>query len=206
MTMRKTLTTALIALLLAVIPGAMALRAQAPSGPREGIVVHGHWVIDIREPDGRLVSHLDFENALEPTGGDLLSNILARRKTPGPWLIDLSNSLRSVYTAFPCVEYQGGFFGGTATAVGSPCVLYEPYNLNLDATGLVLSGVVRASGNGYIDHVATRLTSCDSTVLPSDCPLGNPSVPFSGTFVALQHVVVGQLISVTVTFTFGSGT
>jgi len=26
--------------------------------------VHGHWTIDVREPDGTLVSHNEFENAL----------------------------------------------------------------------------------------------------------------------------------------------
>ena len=30
----------------------------------EGIAVHGRWIIDVRNPDGTLVSHQDFENAI----------------------------------------------------------------------------------------------------------------------------------------------
>jgi hypothetical protein len=33
-----------------------------------GIKIHGHWIIDIRNPDGTLVKHLDFQNSLV-TGG-----------------------------------------------------------------------------------------------------------------------------------------
>ena len=31
---------------------------------KEGIKVHGHWTIDIRNPDGTLAQHHEFENAL----------------------------------------------------------------------------------------------------------------------------------------------
>ena len=30
----------------------------------DGIKVHGHWKIDVRDPDGKLVSQTEFENAL----------------------------------------------------------------------------------------------------------------------------------------------
>jgi hypothetical protein len=35
----------------------------APHGS-DGIKVHGHWVIDIKNPDGTLAKHLDFQNSL----------------------------------------------------------------------------------------------------------------------------------------------
>jgi hypothetical protein len=34
-----------------------------------GIKIHGHWVMDIKNPDGTLVKHLDFQNSLTTGGG-----------------------------------------------------------------------------------------------------------------------------------------
>lgn len=41
-------------------------KRPAPRGPSEGIQVHGHWTIEVRNPDGKVVSHTEFENALSP--------------------------------------------------------------------------------------------------------------------------------------------
>ena len=54
---------------------AAAKTAAAPSEPAsEGIKVHGHWVLDVKNPDGKLVEHREFNNALVKggvaTGGD----------------------------------------------------------------------------------------------------------------------------------------
>lgn len=38
------------------------------SGRNEGIKVHGHWTIEVRDPDGRLAAHREFENSLAPSG------------------------------------------------------------------------------------------------------------------------------------------
>lgn len=35
-------------------------------GQHEGIKVHGHWTIEVRNPDGSMTRHLEFENALDP--------------------------------------------------------------------------------------------------------------------------------------------
>jgi hypothetical protein len=43
-----------------------AATPKKPGG--EGIKVHGHWVMDIRNADGTLAKHLDFQNSLT-TGG-----------------------------------------------------------------------------------------------------------------------------------------
>ena len=51
-------------------------------GPSEGIKVHGSWTIDVLEPDGTLVSHVEFQNALLVEAADLL--VL--------WLADGSNT------------------------------------------------------------------------------------------------------------------
>src|SRR5262245_35623432 len=50
---------------------------ESAKGPGLGIKVHGHWTIDVRNPDGSLASHNEFENAF--MGHQPLSGILARR-------------------------------------------------------------------------------------------------------------------------------
>lgn len=35
-------------------------------GQHEGIKVHGHWSIEVHNPDGSLVRHVEFENSLDP--------------------------------------------------------------------------------------------------------------------------------------------
>src|SRR2546423_1698687 len=61
-------------------------------GQQEGIKVHGHWTIEVRNPDGTLVTHREFENALTPGGAMLLGLFLSRNKTPGLWRIHLGGA------------------------------------------------------------------------------------------------------------------
>jgi hypothetical protein len=62
----------------------LAPTASGGKGTHEGIVVHGYWKIDIRNPDGTLVRHAEFENSLaggtglqiNQSGGALLASLL----------------------------------------------------------------------------------------------------------------------------------
>lgn len=38
--------------------------ASPAKGMNTGIKVHGHWVIDVKNPDGSLARHVEFENSL----------------------------------------------------------------------------------------------------------------------------------------------
>jgi hypothetical protein len=88
---------------------------HAPKGQPEGINVHGHWTIEVRNPDGKLVTHREFENALSPgfpvptagqaaSGEALLSAMLTGQvASPIAWGIFLEgpNGLASTTNA-PC--------------------------------------------------------------------------------------------------------
>jgi hypothetical protein len=79
----------------AAAPGAASAAAKADSGPEaeakpqksgiEGVQIHGHWVIDVKNPDGKVAEHREFDNSLVTssstllysTGDQLLAGLLA---------------------------------------------------------------------------------------------------------------------------------
>jgi hypothetical protein len=67
---RRVLTAAVLAALL-------ASPVSGQEGAREGIKVHGRWTIEIHDPDGTLVTRRTFNNALVPTGKEILSLVLS---------------------------------------------------------------------------------------------------------------------------------
>ena len=63
--------------------------ATAPAKPGvEGIKVHGHWIIDVRNPDGSLAQHRDFENSLAD-GGYFLTGAVSGYALIGGYFINL---------------------------------------------------------------------------------------------------------------------
>src|SRR5262245_7735550 len=73
------------AILAALLTVGTTAAMQAQTSRNDGIKVHGHWTIDIVNPDGKLASHNEFENALEATGTNALSGVLARTFAPAAW-------------------------------------------------------------------------------------------------------------------------
>ncbi len=86
-TLRTLTFTAAIALAALVMPPAAAAQlAERSSGPREGVKVHGHWVIEVKNADGSVAERKEFENELalpgdEPyagVGNRILAALLSR--------------------------------------------------------------------------------------------------------------------------------
>ena len=74
---------------------AAAPAAQAPAkGAHEAIGVHGHWTIEVKNPDGTLAKHVEFENGLcIGTGAPgEQSRLLTGGGAVGGWEIKLGNS------------------------------------------------------------------------------------------------------------------
>jgi hypothetical protein len=69
----------------------------APKGQSEGITVHGRWVIEVKNPDGTVVTHREFENAIVPGGEGYLAALLAGNNSPG----GLSILLNGANSQFP---------------------------------------------------------------------------------------------------------
>lgn len=110
-----------------------SVQAGAPARPRrgmsEGIKVHGHWVIEVRRPDGRLFSHTEFENSLVggSTGTSWLPVFFAQGLVLGEWGILLGDP-----SSPPCTASVAGMpFNSERTNLtslaygGSYCVLTQ---------------------------------------------------------------------------------
>jgi hypothetical protein len=185
--------------------------ASEPKGAqKEGIKVHGHWTIDVRNPDGTLVRHSEFENALSVYGAATLSGYLTRSNTPDFWKISLVSSGTSPWNT------QGGLitepndpFFPLAPNVsknlslclgGNPCtVAGVPQQSGPPEGTFLLGGNIPAQQNGTIDMVITAQNNLQFTAHTLS-PLVNGSCP-PNTQCAV-NVVAGQIIQVTVVISF----
>lgn len=118
--------------------GAAAARTSG-RGMHEGIKVHGHWSIEVRNPKGKLLSHTEFENSLVggPFGGGSWltyfflqqakpsSNSLGGSLTPGEWGILLGDPSSPPCSANLTTSFNLPSYGGTDILRGTFCVLTQ---------------------------------------------------------------------------------
>lgn len=196
---------------LAVASPVLGAQSQSQDEARTSVKVHGHWTIDVLEPDGTLVERREFENALLSDGPKILANILARKYRAGPWFISVSGPS---YNG-PCGPHV---FGSTFCIINEPSAIYTYPSPTLtvsaptsgpNAGRTVLSGYTVANSTSpspQITTVTTNQMTCltssqgtvDQCVTTSDSPRGN----FSATTIPPLSVVNGQIIQVTVVFSF----
>jgi hypothetical protein len=167
-------------------PGAAAVQPTTPAaavqhgarGEHEGIKVHGHWVIEVRNPDGTVTARREFENSLQATGGNLLSALLVGGDVPGSWTVLLNHA------GSPPTGNSG---------VPGPCV---SWNFRMDSVGLsapgngqggtcILTFPPDSSGDGSFwtaaCEQAVRSPSPCSLNLTFSAPPGNSTITLSGT-------------------------
>lgn len=191
------------------VPAANA--AQAPSAPvSQGIHISGWWKIEVRNPDGTLVRHVEFENALENSGKTLLVNLIMGNSSGGGLLVSLSSDSPE---NGPCTNLSGN----AASCLLIPTVLNSVYGCspptcsnNLTTTvgtaSITLFGYMPASRNGNITNVATLLNGCGATTTPQTCASGKGD--FGASHLTSQQlaapipVTVNQVVSVTVVLSF----
>lgn len=164
---------------------------RAPKGNHEGITVHGHWIIEVRNPDGKLVSRTEFENSLTGSGSVLLANLLSGQASSGGWAIVLSVMNPATNGGqLPCGN-SGGLYScyiysppvsncATATADCFPTLAITPSSYQSVATGVpivTLQGTAVAGNNsGVIGLVSTYMAQCASTVAPGNCTTANGNI------------------------------
>jgi hypothetical protein len=193
---------------------AFAFAATVPTtafAQSEGIKVHGRWVIEVQNPDGTVAARREFNNALSG-GHQTLAQLLSRNGVPGRWAVYLGNSSGGVS---PCQ-------GGTGAAFGSFCKIIESAATNPNGgtaesrdlvvtgalTSVSMTGTITALVDGAVARVATGLGTCGADNLVSACSAAGDAIFFSDASLGLPgyppvvNVVAGQIIKVTVTFTF----
>lgn len=178
---------------------------KTPShGPQEGIKIHGHWSIVIKNLDGSVASRHEFENSLISSGSDILAQLLARSTSTGGWGISVLPSVpggSSCGGNIPCVVIEAGEATGVISVSSNLTVTYSP-----NPSRTTLQGSFQASSAGDIGQVSTLLGACPASVTPSSCPSASNNfgqgVFTSHTLTASIPVQSGQIVQLTVTFTF----
>jgi hypothetical protein len=182
----------------------------------QGVKVHGHWKIVVKNQDGSTASTTDFENSLTPTGQVVISFSLAGGSvgsTSGGFSIVLQSTGTSICGKTNCAivtnTTAGGGFTYCANTQNVACATGMTTSVN---SNIVLAGQMTASQAGTVNTVNTILAACPSTVTPKDCGTTPPTVgnglnpsPQQFTLATLPSAVsvnAGQIVQVTVTLSF----
>jgi hypothetical protein len=200
------------------------------SSMHQGFKVHGHWVIDVKNPDGTIAQHRDFENSLESSAQGLLVGLMSGYMVPGDYMVLLTASSGNA----PCVAtYQ--FCGIVHNLTTYPAAYYcnyyycsgsslnYTYNFGTSFAGpfsMVLSGSITANQAGSVGTVYSLMSTCANvasgtsanpssleTSSPASCVTQTSPQPWYGpltdaTLASPVSVSSGQIIQVTVTITF----
>jgi hypothetical protein len=191
---------------------------KSPKATNEGLKMHGWWVIEVRNSDGTVTAHREFENAIEQSGQAFLMKLMAGYAVPADYGIGLLGG------PAPCSSGQGCYMVRSATSnpgsilcLAFTCSQTLTYAFNISNTAnssMVLSGYAMASQAGSVSSVHTYAGPCPAfganqttTVDPATC-LTTPGpenglVFMTGADLATPvPVASGQIIQVSVTITF----
>jgi len=155
----------------------------------------------VRNPDGKLVTHREFENSL--AGGQVtLALLLGRAITMGLWSVLVSGNL--------CLDstHQNApidcFVVETAYPPNLPSFFARTLMLNVDQSvgTLTLSGTFTVQNSGQISTLTTENTTCAASVAPSSCLNVSTIGGFTLAGITPINVTVGQLVQVSVLFSF----
>jgi hypothetical protein len=175
---------------------------------QQGIMVSGRWVIEVRNPDGKVTAHREFENAIQPAGMTYLAALLAGNNAPGQLSIMLngaeSDFCASTYYSVcdqinltgglsgPCGAYQSGVPPPTISGVGidfsgigfgGPCIITAAANKS-SYSSLLGAACLYYSGAGD-PFCSTNLTTTAPTVSTLNYGGGlSASLTLGGTVVA----------------------
>jgi hypothetical protein len=186
---------------------------EKPSdGKHEDLKVHGHWSIEVRNPNGTVVTHREFENSLVIdntccTGSGLLASVLGRALTVGPWEVRLSGNnpvcagngecwiSESPVCSIPIFASPIGQSAAN-TSCNLGVAMAQIQSNGKSTLAMVLSGSTTASTSGDFTFVQTwNLTGTGTTPLINVAGYG----PVTGAFLpSTVQVAAGQIIAVTV--------
>jgi hypothetical protein len=212
-------------------------QAAAKSGPAstnkpgdEGLTVHGYWKIDVRNPDGKLVTHREFENSLT-SGASQLYQLITGQAAAGDMAIvvnngttqpDICHAGTSSDNCYLVISETSGI-GGSLCIAGNAvyCTAGLTEVTNGTSGAVTLSANILAAQTTVVSQVSTFLLTCSfttsgfATISPTQCFALNGTTgsatqpvliaygPFTGTTLPTSlPVTVGQTVTFQVVFTF----
>jgi hypothetical protein len=98
-------------------PAAQAERQRG--GNHEGITVHGHWIIEVKNPDGTVTARREFENSIQATGMAYLASLIAGNNSSGGLSVLLNGATASLFPDFSNGNNTSLYFSSTQTG---PCL------------------------------------------------------------------------------------
>jgi len=211
MSMNSTLATFRQAAFIAITAASLAAiapvaSAQEPSPPQaggQGIKVHGRWTIDVRNGDGTLAAHYEFDNALQTGGAQVLAGLLGSSYTHiNYWQVILVGPNFGGPCDFqgrpgPCTLTQ---HVGSGTAGLGELTMTVPVNVVGAPSGTIeLNGLMRAIHGDSISSVRSALYVC----VDASCPGGYRVFNFSLHDLATPiPIAANQVFEVKVVFSF----
>jgi len=168
-------------------------------GPNEAIQVHGHWNIEVINPDGTLANRQEFDNTLVDMGKSVLESLLVGENSAGMWMVRLTATQQA---SSPFASGSGWIIDNryTGTPSSAPDTFYtldvarDPITPGV----FTLTGTATATKDGGINFVATQLETCDASTAPSACTELQASNEFTMASFNTVDVVAGQQILVEV--------
>jgi hypothetical protein len=207
----------------------------------QGITLHGHWTIDVKNADGTPAQHHEFENQLQYDGTQYLTALLSGYAVAGDYAIYFTNATATP-TSSPTTNVVCPAPASTTTSTFPYCSIVQNINSQPgifhcihyvcvggltatptfgSGTGLpnfTLAGSITAPQAGAIVNVYVFHNGCNgnytttpptptgpATITPTACETqieGSYVGTMSGTTITPVTVVAGQIIQITVTYTF----
>lgn len=187
--------------------------AQEASGPREGIKVHGHWIIEVKNPDGSRAQYREFDNHLVAEGAGALARLLGMQRVPSAWWVWVGNSniFADICSRGPGLIHSCGITSPSGAVGYSPNEVFPTLTVNVPTAGsnagkLVLSGSATStsSGTSAIGYVLTQMVQCPITSVPgASCTQGASQADITRADVSPAiPIQPGQVIQITVIISF----
>jgi hypothetical protein len=207
---------------------ALPTAKPAAKGQQQGIMVSGRWVIEVRNPDGKVTAHTEFENAIQPAGMVYLAALLAGNNAPGQLSIMLNGGSSQFCAAPYCsVDLQTSNYNSAYGPCGSsaewlnfalmdgvailvlgyhenpsfdaPCIITAPANSTSYAS--LLSAACSFYSSGGIPFCSTSLTTTAPTITSSSNGNGlSASFTLGGTVLASYPGAGGYITDVETIF------
>jgi len=122
-------------------PNSESEERPAKSGG-DAIHVHGHWIIEVRNPDGKVTARREFENSLTPAGQGFLEEILAGWLTAGGMSVLLNGASLTSASLTTTVNSLPFYYTDYQSTETGPCA-------SIDSTGLITSSTTPVPTPGF---------------------------------------------------------